>query len=53
MLSEKYCQNLELSICVKKRQIQKLQTDKFVTQLLMGVGWTLFIISQFKYLIIT
>jgi hypothetical protein len=53
MLSEKYCQNLEISITVKKRQIQKLQSDKFVMQLLMGVGWALFIISQFKYLIVT
>lgn len=53
MLSEKYCRRLEMTISVKKRQIQKLQSDKFIMQLLMGVGWTLFIISQFRYLVMT
>ena len=46
MLSEQYCRNLEQSICVKQKQIQKLRNDKFLMSLLVGVGWSLFILSQ-------
>ena len=53
MLSEKYCRNLEMSISMNKRQIQKLQSDKFIMKLLMGVGWILFIISQLRYIVVS
>ena len=53
MLSEKYCQNLEMSISSKKRQIKKLKSDKFILELLMGVGWGLFILSQLRYAMLT
>ncbi|MFT4928488.1 MAG: hypothetical protein ACI8WB_004607 [Phenylobacterium sp.] len=43
MLSEKYCRSLETSICMNKKQIHKLQSDKFIMQLLVGVGWSLFL----------
>jgi hypothetical protein len=48
MLSEQYCRNLEQSICAKQKQIRKLRNDKFLMSLLVGIGWSLFILSQLK-----
>lgn len=49
MLSEKYCQNLERSVCDKQKEIRKLRNDKFLMSLLVMVGWGLFFISQFHH----
>jgi hypothetical protein len=51
MLSEKYCRNLEQSVCTKQRQIQKLRNDKFLMSLAVVVGWGLFAVSQLHQVI--
>jgi hypothetical protein len=51
MLSEQYCRDLEQSVYAKQKQIKKLRNDKFLMQLLVVVGWSLFVVSQFRYLL--
>ncbi len=48
MLSEKYCQDLEQSVCEKQKEIRKLRNDKFFMSCLVVLGWSLFLISQFR-----
>ena len=51
MLSEQYCRNLENTICLKQKQIRKLRNQKFTMAVLLAVGWSLFFVSQLRFMI--